>query len=349
MKDWKQCIVENDCTIYQALEKIDKSALQIALVVDKENHLVGTLTDGDIRRTLLRGRDLSGGVDKAMNVNPKIAKAGQMRKNILASMRSNNLRHLPIVDENNVLVGMEFLDELLQVAKKDNLVVLMAGGLGTRLRPLTDDCPKPMLKVGSRPILETILMSFREYGFYKFYFSVNYKSEMIKEYFQDGSRWGAEIIYLEESKRLGTAGALSLITEKQDKPLIVMNGDLLTQVNFQHLLDFHLETGSRATMCLRDYTYQIPYGVIDIEQDHIRKIAEKPVKSYFVNAGIYVLNPELIAAIPHDEFYDMPQLFNALLTREDKIGAFPLREYWLDIGRRDDFDRAQGEFPLIFK
>jgi len=255
---------------------------------------------------------------------------------------------LPVISGGRVLQCILFSDELELAIRKDNKVVLMVGGLGTRLRPLTETVPKPMLIVGNKPIVETIIESFKNYGFTNFILSVNYKKEMIMDYFQDGTHLGVHIEYIEETTRLGTAGALSLLVERPTEPFFVMNGDLLTKINFEQLLDFHIETDSTATMCVRDYEYQIPYGVIETNNHQLLSIVEKPVHKSFVNAGIYVLNPAALKHVPNGEFYDMPELYKKMMKEKEKVSAFPLREYWLDIGRMDDYEKANGDYKETF-
>lgn len=348
MRNWSDLIISKDTPIIQALEIIDAGARQIALVLNEDQRLLGTVTDGDIRRGLLKGRSLSDPVSLIMNAYPIVASTYDSHEHILALMKLKQLRQIPIVDENGRIIQMETLGELIQPKIKDNWVVLMAGGLGSRLQPLTDECPKPLLKVGSKPLLETILNNFISQGFRNFFFSVNYKAEMIKEYFGDGDKWGVQIIYLQESKRLGTAGALTLLPEPPSKPIIVMNGDLLTKVNFSQLLDFHDMHHSQATMCVREYDLQIPYGVVKVDRHRLVSIEEKPIVNYFVNAGIYILNPSTISYIPQESFYDMPKLFEKLVEKSEEVSVFPIREYWLDIGRMSDFDKANIEFPEVF-
>lgn len=349
MKDWKKILVSPETPILQALQVIDKGSLQIALVIDGEHRLRGTVTDGDVRRGILKGIGLDRPVRDVMNSAPTIARLNDGRENILTIMRSKELRHIPVVDENGIIVGVEFLEELIQVRQRDNWVVLMAGGMGSRLRPLTDECPKPLLKVGSKPILETIIENFIEYGFHRFFLSVNYKAEMLKEYFSDGSRWGVEIGYLHEDHPMGTAGPLGLLPQRPTSPFLVMNGDLLTKVNFQQLLDYHQEHAASATMCVREYTFQVPYGVAKLEKHRLLDIEEKPVHRSFVSAGIYVLEPRVLDLVPAGSYYDMPDLFKQMIARQFEVTTFPIREYWLDIGRMDDLERAKGEYPEIFK
>jgi dTDP-glucose pyrophosphorylase/predicted transcriptional regulator len=349
MKDWKKVLVSPDASIRDAIRIIDQGALKIALVVDGENRLVGTVSDGDVRRGILGCCDLESAVSGIMNSSPSVAGKNDGREKILALMRQKQIHQIPLVDEEGVLIGLEVIDSLLNMGRRENWVVLMAGGLGSRLKQLTAGTPKPLLMVGDKPILETILDNFIEHGFSRFFISVNYKSEMIEEYFGDGSRWGVRIEYLREDRKLGTAGALGLLPEKPSAPVLVMNGDLLTKVNFRHLLDFHTEQLSFATMCVREYDFQVPYGVVRLDRHRLLSIEEKPVQRFFVNAGIYVLDPDVLEAIPHSAYLDMPSLFGDLVARKKETAVFPIREYWLDIGRMDDFERAQADFAEVFE
>ncbi len=349
MKPWEKTLVASGAAISEAIRKIDVSHLQIALVVDKNRRLLGTVTDGDVRRGILKGIALNEPVNRIMAAKPVVAPIHKSRENILAIMKQEGVHQVPLVDEVGRVVGMEVLDKLIDPGIKDNWVLLMAGGLGSRLRPLTDERPKPLLHVGSKPILETILENFVEYGFKKFFMSVNYKNEMVREYFGNGSRWGAEIQYLKETEQLGTAGALSLLPKKPALPLIVMNGDLLTKINWNQLLAFHHENDCAATMCVREYDFQVPYGVVKINDHHIDAIDEKPVQRFFVNAGIYILNPEALRGISKGVALDMPYLIEKLIRKKMGVAAFPIREYWLDIGHLDDLERANGDFSRFFK
>lgn len=263
-------------------------------------------------------------------------------------MRARNIRHIPILDEGGRMVGMESLPSLLEPLRVENPVVLMAGGVGSRLAPLTNDCPKPLIHVGGRPIIETILLNFVEYGFHHFYVSVNHKAEMIMEFLGDGSAWDVQIEYIRESTPLGTAGALALIPERPQLPLLVMNGDILTKVHLGHLLDFHQQRRAVATMCIREYEYQVPYGVVRLDGHSVYQIEEKPVQKYFVNAGIYVLDPSAIDYIPAHRYFDITSLFGRLIAAKASVAAFPLREYWLDIGRHSDLALAQEDFARLF-
>ena len=347
MKDWKKLLVRPQTPILKAIEIIDASSSGAVLVVSDENHLLGTVTDGDIRRGILKGISLEEPVSCIMNCNPIFTRKDN--NNAFNIMRRKQINQIPILDNENRVIGVEIISDFIASENKDNWVILMAGGLGTRLHPLTMDCPKPLLKVGNKPILETIIQGFVDYGFSKFFISVNYKSEMIEDYFLDGSKWGIEINYLKEQERLGTAGALSLLPERPSKPIIIMNGDLLTKVNYQQLLGFHLEHNASATMCVREYKYQIPYGVVQLDKHRLTTIVEKPFQQFFVSAGVYVLDPAVIDLIQPSEYLDMPTLFQNLVQKNISTAAFPIREYWLDIGRIGDYEKANGDFAEVFK
>lgn len=348
MYNWKNLVISQDTTIRDTIETIDKTSMQIALITDHGNHLMGTVTDGDIRRGILKGVALDSPVKAIMNPNPTVATLNEPRETILAKMKRKRLHQIPLVDTEGRIIGVEFLEEMFHVPEYDNWVILMAGGMGKRLYPLTEDCPKPLLKVGGKPLLETILENFSEYGFRKFYLAVNYKAEMIEEHFGDGSKWGVQIRYIRENKKLGTAGALSLLPEVPKHPIFVMNGDLLTKVNFKQLLDFHVEQRAAATMCVREYDFQVPYGVVKIDKHRLIGIEEKPIHRFFVSAGIYLLEPKALEFIPSHTFFDMPTLFERIIEQNLETAVFPIREYWLDIGRMGDLEKANTEFPEVF-
>lgn len=348
MKNLNEIIVRQHQTLHETIQIIDASAAQVALVVDDAMKLCGIVTDGDVRRAILRGTGLQAPIREVMNAEPHTALISDDHESLLAQMRLHGLRQLPIVDQNRTLLGIEFLEDLTRPASRENLVVLMAGGLGSRLKSLTENCPKPMLSVGDKPLLETIIDNFVAYGFHNFAISVNYLAEHITGYFGDGSRLGVRIQYLQEETRLGTAGALSLMAQQPEKPLIVMNGDVLTKVNFPQLLAFHDDHEAMATMCVREYDFQVPYGVVEMDNYRIRDIREKPVHSFFVNAGIYVLSPAAVAMIPAGRAYDMPSLFQEIIAKHQITAAFPIREYWIDIGQMADYERANGDYPKVF-
>jgi dTDP-glucose pyrophosphorylase len=349
MKNGKAFTVSPATPILETMRVIDREKTQIALVADEAGRLLGTVTDGDIRRGILRGLPLDAPVSQVMNAKPVLAKHTSDPQQILDIMRKLKIHQVPVVDEAGIVLGLETQDDLLRPERRENWVVLMAGGEGTRLLPLTEDCPKPLLRVGDRPILETILMGFVEQGFHQFFISIKYKGEMIEEHFGDGKKWGVEIRYLREDSPLGTAGALGLLPARPELPLIVMNGDVLTQVKFSRILDFHLQRGAEATMGVRDFTFRIPFGVVNTENEAIVGLEEKPLKQYFVNAGIYVVSPAALAELKPGERLDMPSLFQRVNDRRGLTVAYPIQEYWMDIGRLGDFDRANHEFGSVFK
>ncbi len=348
MRDIEKIKLTNNSTIKEALQIIDSGAIKIAVVVDSNNKLLGTLTDGDIRRAILNGKVLNSTVESIYFKNPTSVSVNESEKSIINLCKTKTIHQIPIVDRDGKVVGIRTIDDLLKVKTYTNKVVLMAGGLGTRLRPLTNKVPKPLLVVGGKPIIETIIESFVKVGFKNFILSVNYKSEMFEEYFGDGSKFGVNIEYIHEDKRLGTAGALSLMKKKLNEDFFVMNGDLLTNANFEQLLRFHHENKADATMCVREYDFQVPYGVVDIMDSKILSISEKPIYKYFVNAGIYMLSPKVLDHIPNDEFYDMPTFFEKLIDMNNSVISFPLREYWLDIGKMEEFKRANREYDEVF-
>lgn len=345
MKNWNDALVGPDDSLERAVTALDKGALRIALVVDAQRRLLGTITDGDVRRALLRHLPMSASVREVMCSTPQTARPNWPRERVLAIMQSRQLLHLPVVDADNVLVGLETMQELVNGRRLDNPVFLMAGGFGTRLHPLTNDCPKPLLKVGDKPILELILESYISAGFHKFFISTHYLPEMIRTHFGDGSRWGVTIRYVHEETPLGTGGALGLLPpEEIELPMFLMNGDLLTRLDYRGLLDYHNEHGGSATMCVREYEFQVPYGVIQSDGQRILSMVEKPVQKWFINAGIYVLSPELIRSVPANQRVDMPTLLERSIEMGADVMMFPVHEYWLDIGRMEDFKRAQQQF-----
>jgi dTDP-glucose pyrophosphorylase len=349
MIDILQISLNVDSTIENALSVIDSGAVKIALVVDTDNKLLGTLSDGDIRRGLLRKKSLNETIEDVYFKNPTTTNKGASKEDLLRLCLVNGIAQVPIVDEDRKVIDIFIIDDGLQKKQHKNHVVLMVGGLGTRLRPLTENTPKPMLEVGGKPILETIVKRFVDNGFSNITMCLGYKSNVIQDCFQDGSGFGVNINYIVEEKRMGTAGALTLLTKKFNKPFFVMNGDLLTNINFEKMLDFHVENDSKATMCVREYDIEVPYGVVNMASENIISIEEKPIHNFFVNAGIYLLEPDCIDLIPDNEFYDMPTLFQELIATNEKIVSFPLQEYWLDIGRIADYERANIEYFSKFK
>jgi dTDP-glucose pyrophosphorylase len=349
INNWEKTILGIDSTILDALKIINSEALRVAIVVDQSHCLVGVVTDGDVRRGLINGVSLTDSVSDIVNHYPVTLPVDTPQDIILQKMKELDILFVPLMDDKRV-VGLETLHDAL-VAKVTHLnpVFIMAGGFGTRLRPLTDTCPKPMLKIGNKPILETVIRSFIKAGFVNFYISTHYMPEQIEQHFGDGSDLGVSIRYVYEDSPLGTGGALGLLPADLPKelPLIMMNGDVLTKVDFQRLLEFHTENQADATMCVREYDYQIPYGVINGEGNKITSMVEKPIQRFFVNAGIYVLSPRVIQSVPANHHIDMPTLLEEHMEERDNILMFPIHEYWLDIGRMDDFNRAQVDIHTL--
>ena len=349
MKAWERALVGPEMTLREALATIDRAGSQMALVVNAERCLLGTLSDGDVRRGLLKGLSLTDKVSVAMHLNPTVAGATETRRSILATMRRRGLHQIPVVNATGIVVGMEVVDDFLATPTRENWVVIMAGGLGKRLEQLTRDTPKPMLRVGSRPLLETIVRGFSAQGFRRFYFAVNYKAEQIERHFGNGSDFGVEIRYLREKQRLGTAGALSLLPESPTQPIVVTNADLLTKEDFGCMLDQHSESGADATMAVREYEMQVPFGVVRERDGCIEAIDEKPVQRFTVSAGIYVLSPHLLELVPRETFFDMPSLFEAATNHGLRARCHRIDGYWLDIGRLPDYERANLDFDEVFQ
>jgi dTDP-glucose pyrophosphorylase len=344
MRDWRQIVVSSLTPLGEAIARVDATGMQIALVLKEDGRLDGVLSDGDIRRAVLRGRSLATPVGEVMNAHPMVAPAETPSDQLLTLMRRHVIHHLPLLNVAGQVQDLVTLDDLIGAVERPNWVVLMAGGLGTRLRPLTADCPKPMLTVGGKPILESIVESFIEKGFRRFFLSVNYKAEMVRSHFGVGEKWGVQVEYLQESEPLGTAGALSLLPTRPTAPIVVMNGDLVTRAAFDNMLSFHGAQKATATMAVREYDFQVPYGVVRLDGASIKGIEEKPIQKFFVNAGIYVLSPDALDFLPRGRLFDMPALFEHLVSAGQSVAAYPLREYWLDIGRIEEFERAQREW-----
>jgi len=351
MLNWESACLHFSKKVSKAIKILDSHNARIVIVIDEKGRLQGTITDGDIRRSLLKGYDLSTCVSEVMNKDPKVAFIGEEGNKIKTRMKKFSIKQLPIIDRDKVVKGLETLNNLISEYVYDNPVFIMAGGFGTRLRPLTNDLPKPMLKVGSKPILERILDGFIKAGFHEFFISTHYKAKIVKDYFGDGSQWGVNINYIHEDEPLGTAGSLSLLPDFITKlPMIMMNGDILTNVSYSDLLDFHKHHAGIATVCVKEYDIQVPYGVVEGEDHHVTKIVEKPIQRSFINAGIYVLNPEIFVKSDRNLIYqDMPNLLQNLIKKKQKVAKFPIHEYWLDIGQMDEFERAQEEVQVVLK
>jgi len=349
MKNISKLTIFPKASIKDALAIIDSGAMKICIVLDDHKKLIGTISDGDIRRGLLKGIQLTDSIDKIICKTPLIAYIHETKDEILAKATKHQIFQIPILNNNNTVVGIEDIGEFFTQISQPNKVILMVGGKGSRLKPLTDHTPKPLLQIGGQPILENIIQNFGKYGFNNITLCVNHMSELIEDYFKDGSHLNVKISYLKESTPKGTAGSLKCLKDISE-PFLVMNGDLLTKINFLHLLNYHQQNNSFATMCIREFDFQVPYGVVKVnENQQIIGISEKPTKKFYVNAGIYVLHPDALSFIDHDEHLNMPQLFQRILDNNRKTYSFPLREYWLDIGQHIDYQKAQDDFSKEFE
>jgi len=346
MKDLVDYLVRPDASLREVIEIINRGAAQIALVTDAENKLLGVITDGDIRRAMLRNESLLSLAENIMFRDFRALPRDATEDQALAFMRRETLHQIPALDEQGRVIRLFLMEELIKPKRRTNPVVIMAGGEGKRLRPLTERCPKPMLRVGGKPLLEIILEQCIEAGFQHFYLSVNYLKKQIQDYFGDGARWDVRIEYLEETQPLGTGGALSLLQQKPKGPMLVLNGDVLTRVDYGRLLRFHDEQQAAATLCVREYATQIPYGVVRMDDLHVLTLEEKPVISNYVNAGIYLLDPALLDLVPQNQFFDMPTLLEKAMQHQHRVSAFPIHEYWLDVGHPETLERALGEWPV---
>ena len=344
MYDWRKTLLKPTDTITTVIQCLQRASMQIALVVDGQGKLLGTITDGDIRRVLVRPRGMDALADEIMFTEPITASAGDSRETVLEEMKSARVLQVPILDAGGCVVGLETLQHLLTIEKLETPVCLIAGGFGLRLLPLTNSTPKPLLKVGPKPILETVLTQFAKTGFHNFYISIHYKGDMIQKYFGDGKKWDVNIRYLHEQEPLGTAGALGFLPQSlPDSKIIVMNGDLITSLDLKHILRFHSEEGGVATLCVREYDFQVPYGVVEVKENRAQSIQEKPIHSFFVNAGMYVLNSTLVKNIEKNCYLDMPKFLEQQIVKGDRISVFPVHEYWIDIGCAEEYERAKKD------
>ena len=345
----KQLFVSVTHTLRECIAAIDKIGKGIVLVVDDDQRLLGTVTDGDIRRAILAGTDLDLPVQQLLEgrastpyPRPITAPVGTPDAELLRLMNEHTIRQVPLLDEHGRVVDMALLSDLVKEYELPLTAVVMAGGYGTRLRPLTEELPKPMLPVGDRPLLELIIEQLRQAGVRRLNLTTHYKAELIAQHFGDGRDFGVAIRYVKEDQPLGTAGALGLLSAS-DEPLLVINGDILTRVDFRAMLDYHREQQADMTVAVRQYEFHVPYGVVETDGVAITGISEKPVVRHFINAGIYLLNSEVCRFIPNGQPYDMPDLISRLLAEGHRVVSFPVREYWLDIGQVEDYQKALAD------
>lgn len=347
--DISQFVIPAAATVGQVMSCIDRNTKGIALVVDTDGRLLNTITDGDIRRAILAGVKLDAPLKALLDrkravsrATPVTALAGSPAPELLRVMQEHHIRHLPLVDDAGKAVALATLDELLPSEQLPLQAVIMAGGAGTRLRPLTQDLPKPMLPVGGRPMLEHVIEQLRGAGINRVNITTHYKREVIENHFGDGRGFGVEVTYVKETQPLGTAGALGLMSLPKE-PLLVVNGDILTRVDFRAMLRFHREHQADLTVAVRQYDVSVPFGVIETDGERVTKVVEKPVLNFFVNAGIYLLEPCVHQFIPNGQRYDMTELIQHLVAQGRRVVSFPVLEYWLDIGQHADYMAAQSQ------
>jgi dTDP-glucose pyrophosphorylase len=340
---WREALLPATATLQEGIRNLDESTLQIALVTGPDGVLLGTLTDGDVRRGLLRGLALTSGIDSVVHRGPLVVPAELGSEAVMQLMRANRLRQLPIVDAAGRVVGLHLWDELASPTSRASLMVIMAGGAGVRLRPHTENCPKPLLPIGDKPILEHILLRARAEGFTRFVVALHYLGHMIRDYFGDGSAWQVSIDYVTEEDPLGTAGAIGLLSPRPEEAFMVTNGDVLTDVRYGDVLEFHLRHQASATMAVRAYEWQNPFGVVHTDGVDIVGFEEKPVTRSHINAGVYVLEPRALDVLRTGERCDMPGLFSRLQTAGARTIVYPMHEPWLDIGRHADLKQAQSD------
>lgn len=335
-KKWQQAILPANVTIKQAIGNLDQVAIKIALVVNEAGELQGTISDGDIRRGLLKGLDLNSPITGIIHRNALVVPPDMLRETVMQLMIANKIQQIPVVDADHHVVGLHLWDEITTPPKRTNLMVIMAGGMGTRLRPHTENCPKPMLPVAGKPMLEHIIDRAKIEGFNHFVLAIHYLGHMIEAHFGNGERLGVQIDYLREKSPLGTAGALGLLNPLPDEPFVVTNGDVITDIRYGELLDFHTRYAAAATMAVRVHEWQHPFGVVQTQGVEIVGFEEKPIARSHINAGIYVLDPAALSVLPADAPCDMPTLFERLQVRLQRTVAYPMHEPWLDVGRADD-------------
>lgn len=338
-----------EITALEAMQIIDKGGYQIALIINNKNKLIGTLTDGDIRRALLKGISTKDSVEKMMNRNFSFIKDQDNPILAFEIMKRDVIRQIPVLDKKGRVLKLLVSKELSNNKFLSNPVVIMAGGRGKRLLPKTKNCPKPMLQINGKPMLEIVIEQCLNFGLNEFYISVNYLKEQIINYFGDGSSRGIKITYIEESQPLGTAGSLKLLPDKIKKPFLVLNGDVLTNANISHLLEFHNKNNSSATLCVQEQEMIFPYGVVEVNGMSLRNFNEKPTYKHLVNTGIYVLNPSILKLIKNIKFIDMPDLLELAKLKNMTVNVYPIHEYWLDIGLPESLKKASSEWSTIDK
>jgi dTDP-glucose pyrophosphorylase len=339
----EKLLVYKNNSIKDALEILDSVGKGIVILVNENNQLLATITDGDIRRAILKGYSLEDSIEKVAHYNPIVAKKNMVKNEIKDIFIKKAVKDIPVVDENNKVIDLITINDILLPSGKKSVVIIMAGGLGTRLKDLTKEVPKPMLKVGEEPLLQHIIDNFKQYGYNRFTLSLNYKAEIIQNYFQDGIAYGVKINYVIEKERLGTAGGIKLGKDFIDDDFFVINGDIFTNLNVDAMMNYHKENHFDITVGVRKYYYEVPYGVVEVENNCIKTLKEKPKVDYLINGGIYCLNPELINYIPDNIYYEITDLINTCIEKGLKVGYYEIKDYWMDIGKLEDYNKINED------
>ena len=337
---WRRVILPVNATIGQAIHNLNEVPVKIVLIVNEAGIFQGTISDGDIRRGLLKGLTLDSPLITIIHHGALVVPPELGRDLVMQLMIANKIQQIPVVDEHHHVVDLHLWDAITSLPTRSNLMVIMAGGMGTRLRPYTENCPKPMLSVAGKPMLEHIIGRAKVEGFKHFVIAVHYLGHMIEEYFGDGESLGVQIDYLREELPLGTAGALSLIKQLPNTPFVVTNGDVITDIRYGELLDFHIRYAAAATMAVRVHEWKHPFGVVQTQGVEIVGFEEKPSARSHLNAGVYALDPIALSFLTTNEHCDMPTLFERLQIKKNLTVAYPMHEPWLDVGRPDDLIAA---------
>lgn len=344
---WRKAVLSPDANLQAVISSMNMSALRIVLVVNERGEFEGTISDGDLRRGLLKGLGLGSPIDTLIHRNALVVPPTMGRDMVLQLMVANKIQQIPVVDERQLIIGLHVWDEITTMPERSNLMIIMAGGKGTRLRPLTENCPKPLVMVAGKPMLEHIIERGKLEGFTHFVLAVHYLGHMIEDHFGDGSFMNVKIDYLREESPLGTAGALSLLSPKPNEPFVVTNGDVVTDIRYGDLLDFHNRHNAAATMAVRAHEWQHPYGVVQTRGVDIVGFEEKPIARTHINAGVYVLSPNSLDELEDGIHCDMPTLFEKLQVKLERTVAYPMHEPWLDVGRPDDLEKAQRAIASV--
>jgi dTDP-glucose pyrophosphorylase len=343
IETWEKALLPIDTNLQQVITNLNETSFKIVIIVNSDRVLVGTITDGDIRRGLLQGLGMDSSIKDIIFRDPLVVPPQMAHETARQLMFTNKVQQIPVVDEKRCVVGMHLQDNLMVLNKRRNLMVIMAGGKGARLRPHTKNCPKPLLPVAGKPMLEHIIIGAKAEGFQYFVLAIHYLGDMIEDYCGDGSRWGVRIDYLREDSPLGTAGAIGLLDPQPELPFVITNGDVLTDIRYGEMLDYHCRNEASASMAVQIHEWQNPFGVVLANGIDITGFEEKPIVRNHINAGVYVLEPNVLNILNTGGHFDMPRLFSVLRENKMRTIVYPVHEPWLDVGREEDLGRAQVE------